>query len=578
MSRHKFSKSSMSNLSKFSLDKNYLFFLILFSIIYATLKSLYDIINWERDFLTFFSKDIIINNVISPSSFHMFLMFLSAFIATLIPAIILRFCCGIVLIKSQIKVQRIFSFFLTIIFLFTTQNDGFSFGINIINSQEIIDISKIINYIFLGFFIISSIIFFVNINENAMNRKIRIIFIFILIISYLIYDWKKTKDFRAESKNNIENSEIVFILENTDDTNINNFKSSPEFEYIKENFKLEDEKISLISNSILANYATMFSGLYPYESGIRNENPSNSRIEALNMYIQNNKNNERRIYISNIGNPSSTGGLIRSFDGGIHCDNKVNDIYSYSIIKNFNSFLIFIPNSLIIKKFPKALCLNSLTDDANLTATDIYTNINKHTGEKKRKILINILRKDIGETNLIKTIERINETIETENIKIKIFFIQPEKMFCKIIKLIKRGSSDNKDINLLTFSKDNFINNKNIEINTYFEYEEEIKIKNQEKYNIIDNRVTSRFNNDNILNNTIKRKFTCNNLKQEQEFSALYENSTRDFPKKIILKGKYNTDPKNCENQIRKSFERDLNLLIDENNFDRYFSLSVERI
>ncbi len=577
MSRHKFSKSSMSNLSKFSLDRSYLFFLILFSIFYASAKSLYDIINWSKDFQSYFDKNIIISNISSPSSIHMFLLFISSFIATLVPAIILRFCCGIILIKSQIKVQRIFSFFLSILFLISTHYDGFSFGFNAIQSQDIVDFSKIVNYFFLVFFIISLIIFFVNINENAMNRKIRITFIFIIIFSYLIYDWKKTKDFRAESKNNIENSDIIFIIENTDDLNINKFKSSPEFEYIKENFKLEEEKIPLISNSMLANYATLLSGLYPYETGIRDENPSNSRIEVLNNYIKSNKNSDKTIYISNIGNPSGVGALIQTFDGGIHCDNRVNEIYTYSILKNFNPFLIFIPNKFIIKKIPKALCLNSMSDDTNLTAENIYMNINSISNIKKKKIIINILRNDIGENNLIKVIERVNETIETDNIRIKIFFIQPEKMFCKIIKLIKQGKSESNDISLVAFSKENIIDNSKTESNILFEYEEEIKSLKKNSYTIIDSRVTSKNSNDYVLNNTIKRKFSCNNNELEHEFSAFYENNTRDFPKKIVLKGKINTDPKKCENQIRKTFEQDLNLLIDENNFDRYFSLSVEK-
>jgi hypothetical protein len=50
---------------------------------------------------------------------------------------------------------------------------------------------------------------------------------FILIILYLIFDWKKTTDFRNKTRINIENSDIFFSFNNSPFSGLNTKNGNP---------------------------------------------------------------------------------------------------------------------------------------------------------------------------------------------------------------------------------------------------------------------------------------------------------------------------------------------------------------
>ena len=573
MTKHSFSKSTISNISKFSIDKNYFYFIIPALILYTIIKVTLDILKWKENISYYFPNNLSINFINNPNFTTTIELSLLCFISFFLPAIILRFCIGIILIKSQLKVQRFFSFFITIIFIFTTKNDGFLFGLNKLNPDWILNLSRFINILFIGFILISLIILFVNINDKNSNRKIRISFMFFLIVVYLIYDWKKTSDFRNETKINIEKTDLIFIADNTNENDFKLLKNSEDYKYLKDNFKISENKLSLVSNSSTSNYTSLLTGLMPFESGIRNEIPSNSIILYLKNFIETHKRNDKFIYVSNIANPSSIGGISKNFDGGVICDNDLKSIYKYSMIENINSFLVFLPSSIILDVIPSALCLETLSDTNQNILTDLYNGINFRT--PKNKILISFLNKKMGEFNILKIIEKLNETLETDKIKVEIVFLDSKTLFSNILYLSKKTNNNKDYLSINQIGENEIINyHKNNE----YDYQEISEDKNSlNKAEIIDNRVSFNLNDSTIYSMNLKRKYICYNDKTITS-SSIYEKVSNDLPQKILIKKNpiYNNDY--CEKVIEDSFKNDTSLILNENIFKKMFVFILDKL
>ena len=530
MTKQSFSKTTVSNISKFLLDKNFFYFIIPFLILYTLIKITLNIYDWEKNFLHYFSKEIVINSITKLDLFNISKLSIICLISLLIPSILLRFCVGIILIKSQLKVQRFFSFLIILVFIFTTKNDGFSFGVIKNSSEFIINLSKFINILFIGFVVISMMIFYVNINDNIQKRRLRVTVLFLLIISYLFYDWKKTKDFRESTKLNIEKTELIFIIEDIDQNTVNKTKNSEDFNYIKQNFKLSEDNPKMVSNNNISNYYSLLTGLFPFETGVRDEIPSNSYLSFVNDYINKNKRKDKFIYTSNIGNPSSLGSINKNFNGGIICDNSIDSINNYSIIENLNPFLVFMPASMIIKFIPQALCLNSVSNFNENILADLYSGINHNTNDNK--IIISFLNNKNREFNIFKIIEKINETLETDKLSIKLLFIDSKSISSTLFHLnkIKNDSVVYKSITEIT--RGEITNNKSNYTFDYFEENHDISRPKNAK--ISNNRASVDISETKQQSMNLKRNFICyeNN---EISLNSIYEKRNNEIPQKIIL-------------------------------------------
>lgn len=567
MTKHSFSKSTISNISKFSIDKNYFYFIIPTLILYTIIKITFDILGWKENILYYFPSYISIKSINIPNFIHILKLSTICFFSFFLPSIIIRFCIGVILIKSQLKVQRFLSFLITIIFIFTTKNDGFSFGFNNTNSEWILNLSKFINVLFIGFIIISVIILFVNINEKNTNRKIRIIFMFILITIYLIYDWKKTSDFRNETRINIEKTELIFIIDRTNEKDVSQLKNTSDFKYIKDNFKIHENKISLVSNNDITNYSSLLTGLMPFESGIRNEIPSNSSIQYVKNFIETHRRNNKFIYISNIGNPSSIGGFTKNFDDGVICDNDLKSIYKYSMIENLNPFLVFLPSSIILNIIPSALCLEKSSDTNQNILFDLYKGINTKT--EKNKLLVSFLNKKIGEFNILKIIEKLNETLETDKMKVKIVFLDSTSLYSEIINLNKINLIEKEYISINQIGESEIMNYPK---NEKYEYQEKNGDNNSKRIaEIIDDRASYNLNDSIIYSMNLKRKYGCYNSEKQLTSSSYYEKISNDLPQKIMIKKNplFNSD--SCEKIIENSFTNDSSLILSDNLFKKIF-------
>lgn len=569
MSRHSFSKTTVSNISKFLLDKSFFYFISTILFIFCCIKNFITYYSWEKNFLSYFTHDIKISNIPSLNIYDFFILVLINFISLIIPTIVIRFCIGILLIKSQIKVQRFFTIITILFFILSTNFTGFYFGKSHNISYIITKISDFINMSFIAFLIISLMIFFININENIYKKKIRIIVLLISVVSFLIYDWKNTEKFRVLSKENIEKTNILFIIENNQKENLFSLKSTNEYKYLEKNFKLSSSEISLVSNFKTANYSSLFTTLFPFESGIRNDIPNDSYFNALENHIKKNRITQKEISISNISNPSSFAALSKYFDTGIKCDNNINKIKKYNYLQNLNPIILFLPYSILIKFIPDTLCLSSYNDLSNLILDEFYLRLNQTS--IKDKNIISIIPENFNPINLFKIIEKINETLESKNLEISILFMQPEKK-SQLLQLSKKQNPELKFKNIINISNHFFSNYKQEYEFNYFE--ENLFFKNTIQSKIIENRVSLNLteNIEQVFN--IKRDYIC--LQDEQETEILhFEKLTNEIPQKInIIKKNVNN---NCEIQVEKSFTNDVNFLIDKNLFNKIFIFSMEK-
>ncbi|APJ04163.1 hypothetical protein [Silvanigrella aquatica] len=574
MNKHSFSKSTISNISKFSIDKNYFYFIIPAIISYVSIKTILDILNWKNNVSIYFPKNLFIESISNPSIYSILKLSSVLFIAILIPTIIFRFCVGIILIKSQIKVQRFFSFLITLIFIFTAKNDGFYFGINNLNSEIIISLSKLINITLFYFILISLIMLFININNKNANKRMRTYFIFFICIFYLIYDWRKTSNFREETKKNMENSELIFIVDNTTEKDLNNLKKTYNYNYLKENFKLQEDNISLVSNNNASNFTSLITALLPYESGIRNEIPSNSNIIYLKNFIENYRRKDKFIYISNIGNPSSLGGIINNFDGGVTCDNDLNSIFKYSMLENLNPLLVFLTPSMLLNYTPSSLCLNSYLDREQLVLADLYKGINSPTS--KNKIIISFIDPKIGAINILKIIEKINETLESEKFNTKMLYLDSHSMFAKLITLRKTKIEDKKYLTINQIAEKELINYPQKDLEVYQEKNKENISLN--KASFIDNRLSYNLNDSTIYSMNLERKIDCYNTDQKLLSSSFYEKISNDIPQKITLKKNMQNNDEICDKIIEDSFKNDFSLMLSDTLFKKMFVVISDKL
>ncbi|WGL60291.1 hypothetical protein QEJ31_01575 [Pigmentibacter sp. JX0631] len=397
----------------------------------------------------------------------------------------------------------------------------------------------------------------------------RIIFLFAGIITFLIYDWKKTENFRIESKENIKNTSILFILENENDTKFENFKKSNEFKYLEKNFIYNSYEVALVSNIQLANYISLLTGLYPFESGIRNDIPNSSFYISLEEHMKKVRNKNLEITFSNISNPSSIASLSKYFDSGVQCDNNIQSLKNYFFLQNLNPILIFLPNSILLKFFPVALCLNKVEDISDIILEDFYLRLNGKSDRKK--LIVTVLPDKFDSLNLIKIIEKINETLESQEININILPIKKNKK-TELIELTKKSSPNLPLQNIINLGNIFFNNYKN---DIQFNYFEENNSLNSNKvFNLINDRVSLNFN-DNINQALgLKRYYKCISNEGRDE-SYFYESNKRDFPQKII--SNYKELNSNCSKQIEKSLFNDINFFINKQFFEKIFILYSEK-
>lgn len=569
MSRHSLSKSTVSNISKFLLDKNFFYFTSLILILFCILKNLLIYYSWEKNFLSYYPENITITNMPILSFSDYLILIALNFISLIIPSIIIRFSIGILLIKSQIKVQRFFTLIVMTIFILSTNFSGYFFGKSSIKSSLITNTSSVLNFLFIIFFIISFMVFFININENLYKKKIRIILLFSGIIIFLIYDWKKTENFRSESKYNIKNTNILFILENNSNSNFESLKKSNEFKYLEKNFIFNSYEISLVSNMQLPNYISLLTGLYPFESGIRNEIPNSSFYSSLEEHMKKVRKDNLEISFSNISNPSSIATLTKYLDSGVQCDNNIQSLKNYFYLQNLNPILLFLPNLIVLKFFPMTLCLNKAEDISDIILEDFYLRLN--TKKDRKKLIVTVFPEKSEPANLIKIIEKINETLESNELNINIFSFRKDKK-TDFIELTKKSSPN--------LSIQNIINLGNIYFNNYkndisFNYFEENNNANLNKiFSVINNRVSLKFNENIQQSLGLKRFYKCS-MNETKDISYSFEINIREFPQKIISSNKDLNST--CEKQIEKSLFNDINFFINKQFFEKIFILYSEK-
>ncbi|MBX9839477.1 MAG: hypothetical protein K2X69_14325, partial [Silvanigrellaceae bacterium] len=439
-------------------------------------------------------------------------------------------------------------------------------------SEFITNISRFINNLFIGFFIISIMIFYVNLNDNIQKRKWRLFTLFLLIIAYLVFDWKKTKDFRELTKVNIENSELFFIIENTNKNELEKIQKNSDFNYLNQNFQITSNEIRLTSNNDISNYFSLLTGLYPFETGIRDEIPSQSYLDYLNDYVKNFKKTDKFIYISNIGTPSSLGAITSKFNGEIVCDNNVSSINKYSIIENLNPFLVFMPPSLIIKTIPNALCLKSISNIDENILSDLYFGINYPTD--KNKLIISFLNKKDKDFNIFRIIEKINETLESDKLKINILFLDSKSLFSEILYLNKKDKNTLIYQNITDIGKRELINYKQ---DFKFEYLEENKnILVSKNAEVINGRVSLNLNNSIIQSMNFKRNFMCFENETTSPIISYYERKILDNPQKIISNNSILNS--NCQKSIENSYISDVSLLLNEDLFKKIFIFISDKL
>jgi hypothetical protein len=573
LNKKKFSKTIGSQVAKFYIDLQYFYFIIIFFLFYSILKTIQNFIDIEKNFSFYFNTDHQIKNIEKINYEYVFIFFITHFLFLIIPSIMLRFCVRSVLFKTQIKVQRFFSFFLSVILIITTRNDGLIFGEHSYLSEFFLNLSKIINLLFLGFFIISFFILFLNIKEKFIDKKIKIFLIFLSLFFYLFYDFKKTRNFRSESKNNIENSELIFVLEKNEDTKDHLFKENSEYKYIKKNFKIKEETISLVSNNNLSNYIAFLTGLFPFDSRIRNNYPNESSLNSVKNYIQKYKKKENYIYISNISEPSALGKVFKGFDGGVHCDNNIESIYYYNLIQNINPILIFFSKKFILKYLQKSLCIIKKENLKKYITEDIYYGMNLNKNKEKK--IVSFIKKDYNISEIIDIIENINETLETDKIRIKIIIFDKKNIVSKIFSLSKEKVLESENSINITKYSENFIEKKESDI--IFDYQEEIP----EKYifknlEIIDNRVSYNFSYEMNFLEELRKIYACNMKEEKSQTLGTYEKISSKIPQIILIKNNQKQNNK-CLRTIEENFEKDYLIFLNQNSFKKIFNFYSEK-
>lgn len=573
MSKNSFSNLMISNISKFSIDIKYFYFIIPALFIYTGIKTSSLILNWEKNLAYYLPKNILIENAVSLNLLQIFYLSALVFFSLITSASIIRFCAGIILIKSQLKVQRFFSFITTLIFFVTAEKDGFFFGDEKYTTGWIIELAKLYNILLLLFIILSFILLYISINKNKITRRARIFFIFFIFIIYLFYDFKSIRNFREKTKGNIENIDINFILLNYNENKIKDLKSNENFKYIQDNFKTKETQISLVSNNNLSNMTSFLTGLYPFESGIRNDLPNNSTIEYLNSFIKKYKNNTYYLYTSNIAKPSSLGGIIKNFDNGVVCDNDLNSMFTYLKIKALNYFFIFIPNNFILNNFPKVLCLKNHSNFNDNILHDLYRAININDQEK---IFLSFIEEEEKSFDILKIIEKFNETIESKKIKINLIFIDSKSLFSKIIELTNDKKFEPIRTIISQFSSKQVVYSP---ISNKFEYQEILDEKiNKDNFPlIIEKRITISQNLNFIYTLNLKRKYICYDNEGNIQYSGIFEKKSNKIPLEILINNN-NIEHSLCEKFIENSFINDLNLPLNHNIFKKIFSFNLDKI
>jgi len=573
MSKNSFSNLMISNISKFSIDIKYFYFIIPALLIYTGIKTSSLILNWDKNLAYYLPNNILIENAVSLSLIQIFYLSALVFFSLITSASIIRFCAGIILIKSQLKVQRFFSFITTLIFFITAEKDGFFFGNEEYNTGWLIELAKLYNILLLLFIILSFILLYISINKNKITRRVRIFFIFFIFIIYLFYDFKSIRNFREETKSNIENIDINFILLNYNENKIKDLKSNENFKYILDNFITKETQISLVSNNNLSNMTSFLTGLYPFESGIRNDLPNNSTIEYLNSFIKKYKNNKYYIYTSNIAKPSGLGGIIKNFDNGVVCDNDLNSMFTYLKIKALNYFFIFIPNNFILNKFPKVLCLKNHSNFNDNILHDLYRAINSNT---KEKIFLSFIEEEEKSFDILKIIEKFNETIESKKIKINLIFIDSKSLFSRIIELTNDKKFEPIRTIISQFSSKQIVYHP---ISNKFEYQEILDEKiNKDNFPIIiEKRITISQNLNFIYTLNLKRKYICHDNEGNIQYSGIFEKKSNKIPLEVLINNT-NIEHSLCEKFIENSFINDINLPLNHNLFKKIFSFNLDKI
>ncbi|RDB36310.1 MAG: hypothetical protein DCC88_05900 [Spirobacillus cienkowskii] len=573
MSKNSFSNLMISNISKFSIDIKYFYFIIPALFVYTGIKTSSLILNWEKNLSYYLPKNILIENAVNLSLLQIFYLSALVFFSLITSASIIRFCAGIILIKSQLKVQRFFSFITTIIFFITAEKDGFFFGDEEYKTGWLIELAKFYNILLLLFIFLSLILLYISLNKNKVSQRVRISFIFLIFIIYLFYDFKSIRSFREETKNNIENIDINFILLNYNEKKIKDLKNNEYFKYILDKFKTKETTISLVSNNNLSNMTSFLTGLYPFESGIRNDLPNNSTIDYLNSFIKKYKNTKYYIYTSNIAKPSSLGGIIKNFDNGIVCDNDLNSMFTYLKIKALNYFFIFIPNNFILNNFPKVLCLKNYSNFNDNILHDLYraTNINSN-----KKIFLSFIDEDEKSFDILKIIEKFNETIESNKIKINLIFIDSQSLYSRIIELTNDKKFEPTRTIITQFS------NKQIlyfPISNKFEYQEILdeKINEINTPIVVEKRITISQNLNFISSLNLKRKYICYDNEGNIQYSGIFEKKSNKIPLEILI-NKISFEHSLCEKFIENSFINDINLPLNNNTFKKIFLFNLDKI
>lgn len=570
MTKYSFSKTTVTNISKFLLDKSFFYFIAVTLFIFSTIKNIFTFYSWSNNFLTYFPKDVIASKVPSLNFIDFIILVFINFIAYLIPAFIIRFCIGVIFIKSQIKVQRFLSILILFVFIFSTNFSGYFFGKESKIPLFLINISEIINICFLGFFIISIMLFFVNINDNLFKRRIRITLLFIGIILFLLYDWKKTENFRAYVNENINKNHLLFIIETTDSENFDSITSTDEYKYLQENFVVSTKEILLVSNKKTANYIAMFTGLYPFESGIRNDIPSTSYFKPVLEHIKLNKNTEKEINISNISNPTSYATIISQFNKGIHCSNNISKLKIYNYLQNLNPITLFLPTTVLMQLIPDTLCLNSFKNLNEVILDEIYLRITQNTIKERQ--IVTIIPEKLQPIDVFKIIEKINETVDSNQLNISLLFMQKQNK-SNFIHLTKNPSANYNFNNIIEYGQ-LYFNHYSSDYN--FDYFEESDTHQESKNaEVIEDRLTLTFSESIKQIFNLKRKYICLTKENTKE-TILFTKTSNKIPQTITISESSNTST--CKDKVKKSITLDLNLYINEKIFDKIYFFSTGKL
>lgn len=366
-----FLKNRFSSNFKQLLDAPYLVAFFFIAFFYTLIEVVFSYFNWKEQ-----SQFLIL---------HVFILFLVCFLSLFASGILLRFCSGMLLNKTQPSLQRMCALILTLAYFFMSTH--FIYQMEPVTSHLDVKI-PLFNFTFLSFIGLSVSYQFITARALPWGEKFRYVFIFFTIGLLLTADWWFLTEKRKKITNNLSGTEIVYVF-NSQNADLQPFLESAEFHYVQEKFNLKREKDTRTLQDLINSYLTQATPLYA----------------------------------SNIGAPSQL--LANSNAPGTTCKNTENSIFTRYALKYTLPIANLVPNALLLKVVPDLFCLYLQNDLARINLLDIYNGILKQ--QSPQKTVLSIIELDNYPQqvkHVFQNMEIIRESFDTKDVKLKIYFTQ----------------------------------------------------------------------------------------------------------------------------------------------------------